>query len=391
MQKDVQITVVGKVLNPNEQKVLALNRCLGEYIRLVKWYLLLNNTSKKYLHKNGYYYAREKFELGSALIQTARDKAVEILKSFRKKGKKNSVLRLKRISVRFDKRCYTLSKTTNVLTPYWLILTLNHKRISLPIAFGKRQERYIESTLRKELSFTTVDMVKHYGEWYAHFVLKKTVTFEDEPQTVIGIDIGEVNLATAIALTDKPQKGKFWRGSEIKQTRGLYNHIRRRLGEKKLFKKIKEIGSKEKRIINQQLHILANQIIAYAKQFSKPVIAMEDLNGLKKHMSFSKKLNRRVHSMPYRKLQLYIEYKANIEKIEVRYIRARGTSKTCHRCGYVTQKVNGREFRCPKCGLLYNRDLNGAINIAQAVKSGLGWGSVTPPNSQMRLNAESFS
>ncbi|MEM0287225.1 MAG: transposase, partial [Nitrososphaerota archaeon] len=61
MQKDVQITVVGKVLNPNEQKVLALNRCLGEYIRLVKWYLLLNNISKTYLHKNGYYYAREKF------------------------------------------------------------------------------------------------------------------------------------------------------------------------------------------------------------------------------------------------------------------------------------------------------------------------------------------
>ncbi|MEM3830099.1 MAG: hypothetical protein QXP36_12940 [Conexivisphaerales archaeon] len=118
MQKDVQITVVGKVLNPNEQKVLALNRCLCEYIRLVKWYLLLDSISKTYLHKNGYYYARENFELSSALIQTARDKAVEILKSFRKNHKKNSVLRLKRISIRFDKRCYTLSKTTNVLTPY---------------------------------------------------------------------------------------------------------------------------------------------------------------------------------------------------------------------------------------------------------------------------------
>ncbi len=164
----------------------------------------------------------------------------------------------------------------------------------------------------------------------AHFVLKKTVTFEDEPQTVIGIDIGEVNLATAIALTDKPRKGKFWRGSEIKQTRGLYNHIRRRLGEKKLFKKIKEIGSKEKRIVNQQLHIVANQIIAYAKQFSKPVIAMEDLNGLRRHMNFSKRMNRLMHSMHYRKLQLYIEYKANIEKIEVRYIRARGTSNLRH-------------------------------------------------------------
>ena len=31
------------------------------------------------------------------------------------------------------------------------------------------------------------------------------------------------------------------------------------------------------------------------------------------------------------------------------------------------------EFRCPKCGLTYNRDLNSAINIA--LNKGMGWGS----------------
>ena len=36
MQKEVQVTVVGKVFKPNRQKVLALNRCLHEYFRLVK-------------------------------------------------------------------------------------------------------------------------------------------------------------------------------------------------------------------------------------------------------------------------------------------------------------------------------------------------------------------
>jgi len=94
--------------------------------------------------------------------------------------------------------------------------------------------------------------------------------------------------------------------------------------------------------------------------------------------------------MPYHRLQTYIEYKANVEGIEVRYVRGK-TSKTCHRCGHVAQKANRREFKCLKCGLIYNRDLNGAINIAQAVKSDLGWGSVTPPNSQMRVEAESHA
>lgn len=392
MEKDVQLTIVGELFSPNERKVLALNRCLSEYFRLVKWYVSFTDTSKAFLHENCYEQAKRNFNLNTALIQTARDKAVETLKSSNENKKEDSILKLKKVSIRFDGRCYKFSKTTNVLTPYWLTLSLNHReRISLPIVFGERQKQRIEEAFRGEWKFTTVEMVKRNGEWYTHFVLKKTVTFEDRPETIVGIDIGEVNFVTAVALTDKPSKGQFWRGSEIKRIRGLYSHIRRRLGEKKLLKKIKAIESKEKRKVNQQLHILANQVVKYAKQFPKPIIAIENLNGLRGHMNFSKSLNKRVHSMPYRKLQTYIEYKANLEGIEVRYIKAKDTSKTCHRCGHVARRVNGREFRCRKCGLIYNRDLNGSINIAQAVMSDLGWGSVTPPNSQVRLNVENFS
>ena len=46
--------------------------------------------------------------------------------------------------------------------------------------------------------------------------------------------------------------------------------------------------------------------------------------------------------------------------------------------GHVAQ-VKGRQFRCPKCGLIYNRDLNACINIAHALKRGMGWGSREPP------------
>jgi transposase len=42
-------------------------------------------------------------------------------------------------------------------------------------------------------------------------------------------------------------------------------------------------------------------------------------------------------------------------------------------------KSNGREFRCPKCGLIYNRDLNACINVAHALTRGMGWGSCEPP------------
>jgi IS605 OrfB family transposase len=386
LQKEAQICVVGKVFRPNKSKVLALNKTLSEYFKLVKWYLGYNSTSKKFLHEKCYEKAKELFNLNTALIQTARDKAVEILKSFEENRKEESVLKLKRISIRFDKRCYSFSKTDNALTPYWLTLSLNRKeRISLPIVFGGKQKQRIEEALEGEWQFATVEMVKRDGEWYAHFVLKKFVEVPDEPETVIAIDRGERNLAVAVAISkknpNKPMKGNFWRGEEIKRIRGLYGHTRRKLQEKKLIKKVKELKGKERRKVAQQLHIIANQIVAYAKQFPKPVIVMEDLNGIRNNFKKSKKLNKRFHSLPFRKLQTYIEYKALLEGIEVRYLpkkEVRNTSKTCHRCGHVAQ-VSGREFRCPKCGLIYNRDLNACINIAHALTRGMGWGSCESP------------
>jgi IS605 OrfB family transposase len=265
------------------------------------------------------------------------------LKSFEENRKEDSVLRLKRVSIRFDKRCYEFSKTTNVLTPYWLTLSLNRReKASLPIVFRERQR--IEEALRGEWQITTVEMVKRDGEWYAHFVLERAVEAPDKPETIIAIDRGEHNLAVAVAISksnpDKPMKGQFWRGEEIKRIRGLYGHIRRRLlKKKKLLKKVKELKGRERRKVNQQLHIIVNQIVAYAKQFPKPVIVMENLKGIRDNFKKSKKLNKRIHSLPFRKLQTVIEYKALLEGIEVRYLtrEKRNTSRTCHRCGHVAQ------------------------------------------------------
>jgi len=78
MRKEVMITVVGKVFKANKGKILALNRCLEEYFRAVKYFLSFNSTSKTFLHRNGYEKAKQMFNLNTALIQTARDKAVEI-------------------------------------------------------------------------------------------------------------------------------------------------------------------------------------------------------------------------------------------------------------------------------------------------------------------------
>lgn len=71
--------------------------------------------------------------------------------------------------------------------------------------------------------------------------------------------------------------------------------------------------------------------------------------------------------MPFRRLQELIEYKASLQGMEVKYLtkeETKNTTKTCHRCGYVAPKVNGRIYNCPECGMKYDRDLNVAINIS---------------------------
>ena len=75
-------------------EVLALNRTLNEYFRLVKWYIGFNSESKSFLHKNCYGKAKELFNLNTTLNQTARDKTVEILKRFEENRREDSVLRL---------------------------------------------------------------------------------------------------------------------------------------------------------------------------------------------------------------------------------------------------------------------------------------------------------
>ncbi|MBD3194821.1 MAG: transposase [Candidatus Lokiarchaeota archaeon] len=82
-----------------------------------------------------------------------------------------------------------------------------------------------------------------------------------------------------------------------------------------------------------------------------------------------------MNSLPFRKLQTYIEYKALKRGIAVKYIDPTHTSKQCHRCGIFTNVGFHRAFSCPHCGLIYDRDLNASINIAQRITSSLGWGS----------------
>ena len=76
-------------------------------------------------------------------------------------------------------------------------------------------------------------------------------------------------------------------------------------------------------------------------------------------------MNRIVSNMPYYRLTQMITYKAQWEGVPVYKVNERNTSKTCHRCGAEGKRPFQGLFKCPSCGLEYNADLNGAVNIAK--------------------------
>jgi IS605 OrfB family transposase len=297
--------------------------------------------------------------------------------------KKGSHIHLRKCCIRFDARGFKLVKVNKEIASYWLHLSLSgtHGRTAFPIIFGNRRE-LIEEALYGEYSIKSVEMKKKEGTWYAHFTLSRELTVPNSPEAVIGIDRGEKNFAVAVGIQkdspNKPRRGMFWKGAEIKALKGRYHHIRRSLGRKKRPHEIKKLKGKLSRKTDQLLHQLANEIVEYATQFKKPVIALEELTHIRNRFQKNqkgRKLNRRMNSLPFRKLQTYIEYKALKRGIAVKYIDPRHTSKQCHRCSTLTNVGFHRTFRCPHCGLIYDRDLNASINIAHRITSSLGWGT----------------
>ena len=64
-----------------------------------------------------------------------------------------------------------------------------------------------------------------------------------------------------------------------------------------------------------------------------------------------------------------LTYKAELnDKKIVKIDRFYPSSKSCHNCGYVKKdlKLSDREWVCPDCGAVLDRDVNAAMNILSA-------------------------
>ena len=137
-----------------------------------------------------------------------------------------------------------------------------------------------------------------------------------------------------------------------KKQKGSNNRKKARIKLAKLYKKINDRKQ-------YYLHAVSNSLID-----ENQVICMEDLNV--KGMVKNHNLAESICEMNWGEFRRMLEYKAQWNNRKIVFVdRFYPSSKTCHNCGYINKNLTlkDRQWICPQCGEVIERDYNAALNI----------------------------
>ena len=135
-------------------------------------------------------------------------------------------------------------------------------------------------------------------------------------------------------------------------------------GRAKKIKALEALRDKEANFRKTFQHKISKDIIEFAKQNNAGQINLELLSLKDSKNSFI------LQNWGYYQLQQMIEYKAERESIEVKYVDPYHTSQTCSNCGHYEegQRETQEKFICKSCGFSANADYNASRNIAMSTK-----------------------
>ena len=263
-----------------------------------------------------------------------------------------------------SKESINVWQKNNEISDLFLELYTGKERIWLPIQIWDGHKQYL---LNDKFNILNSEIMQKNGTFYIHFVVQTDMNI-DEPENVLGIDIGDKHLATSVALhSDGTVEDVNFHGDDIRGVRRHYAWLKKRLQHKGSYRTLKQVSDKEHRRVDDICHNVAKDIVEQAEQHNA-VIVMENLTGLHGDTEKGSRMNRIVNEMPHHKLRRYITYKAHWKGIPVIESDPSYTSQTCHTCSQIGKRQSGL-FTCPHCDTEYNADANASINIAEGFRN----------------------
>jgi putative transposase len=212
------------------------------------------------------------------------------------------------------------------------------------------------------------------GKYYFSILIDKPheTKFRDTTN-IVGIDLGIKDLIIT-SNGEKFENKQFYRKQESKLKK-LNRKFAKTQTSSNNHQKIRvKIAKLNEKIKNQRLwyiHHIINQLLN-----ENQVIVMEDLNvsGMMKNH----KLAKSIQDVSFCELKRILEYKASWNDKRVIFIdRFYPSSKLCSDCGYKNDllQLSDREWVCPECGIVHDRDINAAKNILNEGKRIIGLSS----------------
>jgi putative transposase len=240
-------------------------------------------------------------------------------------------------------------------------IKVSERLVQLP-RLGKiklKQRGYLPTSGVKILSASVSEKA---GRWYVSIQVEQELPDPaPKPTSVLGVDVGIKSLAVT-------SEGEVFRNPKALQAaqkllRARQQAVaRKQKGSNNRRKATQKVARLHARISNIRRDSIHKMTTAITKQAS--VIVIEDLNvaGMLRNHCLARSLSDASLGEIHRQLT----YKSQWRGVELRTAdRFYPSSKRCSGCGAVktSLSLSERVYRCERCGLVIDRDLNAAINL----------------------------
>ena len=226
---------------------------------------------------------------------------------------------------------------------------------------SRNDERYLNRNQDKVKSITLSK--EPNGKFYLSVLIDKPLRQVPQSSSMVGLDLGIKDFA--VTSDGQVIENIHFKKNEESRLKRLQRQISKKIvGSKNREKARLRFAKLNEKIRNRKLnflHDVTNHLID-----ENQVIVMEDLNV--KGMVRNHKLAESISEVNWGEFRRILTYKAAWHGRQLVFIdRFYPSSKRCNHCGYINKglTLKDRQWVCPECGSLIDRDYNAALNILE--------------------------